>query len=91
MWTPTSASVCEIERRARIAVVAVAKILDIEGLVEYPDACELDYDDDGFRTGVVCGGRLWENGGTNWYNGNYNCYTLNLVCEFCGPYEVECV
>lgn len=69
----------------------MARILDVEGLAEYPDACELDYDDDGRRTGVVCGGRLWVIGGNGHYNGHYTCYTLELLCEHCGPYDVECV
>lgn len=69
----------------------MANIIDIEGLVEYPEPCDLDYDDEGRRTGEACGGRLWVTGGQGYYNGHYNCYTLGLICEFCGPYEVECV
>jgi len=59
----------------------MAVILDIDGLEEYPERCEFD----------DCGGRLWVQGGNGYYNGSYDCYTLYLICENCGPYDVECV
>jgi hypothetical protein len=30
-------------------------------------------------------------GGQRHYNGYYDLYTLYLICEHCGPYDVECV
>ena len=76
---------------ACLACGLVAEIIGIEGLEEYPEPCELDYDDNGRHTGIECGGRLWVQGGHGYYNGHYDCYTLYLICENCGPYEVECV
>lgn len=59
-------------------------------LYPYPEYDEFDRepDDDGY---VVCGGKLVVTGGHGYYNGYYQCYTMYLLCDRCGPYEVECV
>lgn len=57
----------------------------------YEERCINEYDSGGNFIGGECGGRVVATGGQGYYNGSYQCYTLYLECEFCGPYEVECV
>lgn len=57
----------------------------------YEERCENEVFEDGVIRDEACGGRLVAIGGHGYYNGSYDCYTLTLECEFCGPYDVECV
>lgn len=54
---------------------------------QYRELEENQYEDDCEE----CGGKQFVIGGHGYYNGSYQCYTLELECENCGPYDVECV
>lgn len=46
---------------------------------------------DGTKMDEACPGRVVSTGGQHHYSNGFDCYTMYLECEFCGPYEVECV
>ncbi len=61
-----------------------------EEYVPIPEDDEFDREPDEDGMGY-CGGNVVSTGGQSHYNGHYDCYTLYLLCDRCGPYEVECV